>query len=158
MRDPNISITQTNADALNTVLSMARRKHRAAVAAGDEITRFLMAEVIFTASYGIERYQVNDETWDEFEDTLTEAARKANTAATTDTAGEELPERLNQVLTGILAQGGDWTPRRVTAYLRTFGVDVTNERSHQCMKALAERGYLEPVRPRAYTHRLRGTA
>jgi len=69
---------------------------------------------------------------------------------------QSLSERQVQVLAGIRAKGGDWTPAMVRDYVfAAHGVRIAPERGHQIMKTLAHLGYLEPVRPRAYTYRLK---
>ena len=67
----------------------------------------------------------------------------------------ELPKRQAQLLAAIQRWGGEWSPMRACRLLDTRGYVVTRERAHQIMKHLAERGYLEQVRPRAYTYRLK---
>lgn len=67
---------------------------------------------------------------------------------------EALPTRLAQLLAAIRAEGGDWSPARAMNAYGRLGWQVTPERGHANMKRLAELGYLEQVRPRAYTYRL----
>jgi len=71
-----------------------------------------------------------------------------------EAAESGIPERQAQLLAAIRRDGGDWSPMRACDQLRIDGHVVTRERAQQIMKQLAERGYLEPIRPRAYTYRL----
>lgn len=66
-----------------------------------------------------------------------------------------LPDRQAKLLVAIQREGGEWAPIRARGVLVQAGYAVTKERAHQIMKQLAERGYLEQVRPRAYTYRLK---
>lgn len=66
-----------------------------------------------------------------------------------------LPDRQAKLLAAIQREGGEWAPIRARGVLVQAGYAVTKERAHQIMKQLAARGYLEQVRPRAYTYRLK---
>lgn len=69
-----------------------------------------------------------------------------------------LSDRQAKLLAAIQREGGEWAPVRAQGVLTEAGYELTKERAHQIMKQLAERGYLEPVRPRAYTYRLKAEA
>lgn len=66
-----------------------------------------------------------------------------------------LPDCQAKLLVAIQREGGEWAPIRARGVLVQAGYAVTKERAHQIMKQLAARGYLEQVRPRAYTYRLK---
>lgn len=66
-----------------------------------------------------------------------------------------LSDRQAKLLAAIQREGGEWAPIRARDVLVQAGYALTKERTHQIMKQLAARGYLEPVRPRAYTYRLK---
>jgi len=70
----------------------------------------------------------------------------------------ELPDRQAKLLAAIRCWGGEWAPIRARGVLVAAGYAVTKERAHQVMKQLAERDYLEQVRPGAYTYRLKAEA
>lgn len=70
----------------------------------------------------------------------------------------KLTDRQAKLLAAIRREGGDFSPLRARTELIEAGYAVTSERAHQIMKKLAERGYLEQVRPRAYTYRLKTEA
>lgn len=70
-----------------------------------------------------------------------------------------LTDRQAKLLAAFRREGGDWAPMRAQGVLVRAGyAAVSKERAHQIMKQLAERGYLEQVRPRAYTYRLKTEA
>lgn len=69
-----------------------------------------------------------------------------------------LSGRQAKLLAAIQREGGEWAPVRAQGVLTEAGYELTKERAHQIMKQLAERGYLEQVRPRAYTYRLKAEA
>lgn len=81
----------------------------------------------------------------------------ANREAMRRTQNGELPLRQQQILEAIQDQGGEWSPLRAASYFGTLGIHVTASRGAQVMKRLAGAGYLEPVRPRARTYRLKPT-
>lgn len=66
----------------------------------------------------------------------------------------ELKERDRQLLRAIKDNGGEWSPGRVVRYLG----GITSARGHSILRKLIAHGYLEPVRPRAYTCRMRKDA
>lgn len=70
----------------------------------------------------------------------------------------EPPARRSVLLAAIQREGGDWSPLRARTALRSAGYSVESNRAHQIMKTLAAHGYLEQVRPRAYTYRLKTEA
>lgn len=65
-----------------------------------------------------------------------------------------LHPRQTKLLAAIRYEGGDFTPSMASYALSRAGIEVTPSRAAQIMKTLADRGYLEPVRPRAFTYRL----
>lgn len=70
----------------------------------------------------------------------------------------ELPTRRSALLTAIQREGGDWSPLRARTALVSAGYNVESNRAHEIMKTLAAHGYLEQVRPRAHTYRLKTEA
>lgn len=70
----------------------------------------------------------------------------------------EPPTRRNALLAAIQREGGDWSPLRARTALMSAGYDVASNLAAQEMKTLAAHGFLEPVRPRAYTYRLKADA
>jgi len=64
------------------------------------------------------------------------------------------PTRRNVLLAAIQREGGDWSPLRARTALMNAGHDVASNLAAQEMKTLAAHGFLEQVRPRAYTYRL----
>ncbi len=66
-----------------------------------------------------------------------------------------LSERQQQILGAIRSEGGHWSPRRVSDYVAAAGEEITGPRGLTVLRGLAELGYLEPIRARAYTYRLR---
>lgn len=68
------------------------------------------------------------------------------------------PTRRNALLAAIQREGGDWSPLRARAALMSAGYDVASNLAAQEMKTLAASGFLEQVRPRAYTYRLKAEA
>lgn len=65
------------------------------------------------------------------------------------------PTRRSVLLAAIQREGGDWSPLRARTALVSAGYAVESNRAHQIMKTLAAHGYLEQVRPRAHTYRLK---
>lgn len=70
----------------------------------------------------------------------------------------EPPTRRSVLLAAIQREGGDWSPLRACTALVNAGHPVESNRAHEIMKTLAAHGYLEQVRPRAYTYRLKTEA
>lgn len=64
-------------------------------------------------------------------------------------------KRRIQLLAAIQKEGGAWSPARARDLLACHGHAVNAHFAAQVMKTLAAQGYLEPVRPRAFTYRLK---
>lgn len=92
----------------------------------------------------------------------TAAYRAANAFLVTagEPPGEPAPptpgaKRRIQLLAAIQKEGGDWSPARARDLLACHGHAVDAHFAAQVMKTLAAQGYLEPIRPRAFTYRLK---